>query len=92
MLDPTWLETRAAVEDIIEYEFTNPEYLREAMYPIEEVAWTRLVDGTSSNGRFFRQGNRKLALVGDTVMKTVILNTWFWRQEIIGTFYQKSFL
>lgn len=78
MDDPKWILTWARVESIIDYEFHDPEILREAMYPIQS-GWARITGG--SHDRIFEEGNKKLAHRGDTVLKTMAVDTWFWKME-----------
>lgn len=78
MDDPKWILTWERVEKIIDYEFRNPEILREAMYPLQS-GWARITGG--SQNRMFQEGNKRLAHIGDSVLKTMAVDTWFWRME-----------
>lgn len=91
MKDPKWILTRDRVESIIDYEFRNAELLREAMYPVQK-GWARIVDGV--HNRTFKEGNRRLAHIGDAVLKVMAVDTWFWRmqtasKQILRTFAEK---
>jgi hypothetical protein len=91
MEDPSWLDTQEYIEGVIKYTFNSPVLLREAMWPIQK-GWAYITEAPSATGtegfaiRKFDEGNRKLAIVGDTVLKTVLLDTWFWEVEVIGRF------
>lgn len=76
-----WLKLKGKVEEILEYEFACEGLLREAMFPIQK-GHAFLTQGSSD--REFQQGNRKLAMLGDSVMRSVMMQVWFQRSETIG--------
>lgn len=58
------MEGQLDVERIIKYHFTNPQLLAEAF---EAAGVSKLHKG----------GNKRLALVGDALIRLVILDRWF---------------
>ncbi|CZT14218.1 uncharacterized protein RCC_00192 [Ramularia collo-cygni] len=68
-----WLCMLDRIENIIDRRFKFTGLIREAMFPIQ-IGYARLTQGTSD--RFFQQGNRKLAMLGDTIMRSIIVDAW----------------
>jgi ribonuclease-3 len=65
------------VETIIQYRFSNLDLLNEAL----------LAAGASESSKHIQgdiQGNKRLALVGDTVLQQAILEPWYSSEESTG--------
>jgi ribonuclease-3 len=62
------MENQAALENIIKYHFANPQLLQEAL--TAEGA-SQSSQGPAGNG------NKRLALVGDALLRVVILDRWY---------------
>lgn len=60
----------APVETIIGYQFTDPSKLWEALQaPGSPVS--------SINGRRITEGNKRLAMIGDSVLKLALVSKWY---------------
>lgn len=59
-----------AVQDIIRYQFTERLILWEAMQAAGSMV-------RSAGGREFVDGNKRLAVIGDTVLQLVLAETWY---------------
>lgn len=57
-------------ENIIDYHFANPEMLKEAL----QAAGASVSDKSVGDDR---EGNERLALVGDALLRLVILDDWY---------------
>ncbi|KAF2137433.1 uncharacterized protein K452DRAFT_278680 [Aplosporella prunicola CBS 121167] len=62
--------TKKAIETIVGYRFKNPNYLWEALQAHGSHV-------TKIDGRFIGEGNKRLALVGDSVLRLVLLGDWY---------------
>lgn len=82
MKDSAWIRAQNKIQKIIDYQFYCTGLLREAMYPIH-TGKACIVKGTTN--REFAQGNRKMAMLGDTIMRTVLIDVWLRREESVGT-------
>jgi hypothetical protein len=78
---PDWLPLEREFEDIIGHTFICKGLLREAVFPIQ-TGWARITQGTTD--REFQQGNRKLAILGDTLMRSILIDVWLRHQETVG--------
>lgn len=76
-----WISVKKSIRDILGYEFFCTGLLGEAMWPVH-TGKARIVNGTVD--REFQQGNRKLAMLGDAVMRSVLLDVWLRREEPVG--------
>ena len=62
------MENQAALENIIKYHFASPQLLQEAL----------TAEGASQSSQGpAGKGNKRLALVGDTLLRVVILDGWY---------------
>ena len=59
-----------AVQDIIGYQFTERLILWEAMQAAGSMV-------RSAGGREFVDGNKRLAVIGDTVLQLVLAERWY---------------
>lgn len=65
------------VETILQYQFSNRELLDEALV-------TEGASKTAENPKGGGQGSRRLALLGDSVLRECILEAWFQTKERVG--------
>ncbi|SMR53531.1 unnamed protein product [Zymoseptoria tritici ST99CH_1E4] len=75
MDDPEFLRSKLMVERITRYTFKQTELLREALYPLK----TPII----ISGRLIKSGNYRLAILGDTVLKTALLDSRFQVEETL---------
>ena len=61
------MENQAAVENIISCSFANPQLLQEAL----------TAESASQSSQVLSGGIKRLALVGDTLLRVVILERWY---------------
>ncbi|KAL9033905.1 MAG: hypothetical protein Q9214_007289 [Letrouitia sp. 1 TL-2023] len=74
----SWTESSAVdAENIINYHFRDPSLLDEAFQAAGSLM-------TSSGHRKFPDGNKRLAVVGDTVLQLALAETWYEGSEIRG--------
>lgn len=64
------MSVQEAAESIIDYHFASPELLEEALQAAGASVSEKSVSGD-------REGNKRLALVGDTLLRLVILDNWY---------------
>ena len=64
------MPVQQAIENIINYHFTSHEILKQAL----QAAGTSVSDPSVSGDR---EGNKRLALVGDALLRLVILDEWY---------------
>ena len=64
------MSVQQAIECIIDYHFTNSGLLEEAMQAAG-ASDSKKIAGSD------REGNKRLALVGDAVLRLVILDEWY---------------
>ena len=64
-------------QDIIQYRFSDPNLLWEALQ-------ARGSNVQYLNGRSLKEGNQQLALIGDAVLKLVLVNDAYDRKELRG--------
>jgi ribonuclease-3 len=66
-----------AIESILDYRFAKPQLLEEAL----QAAGSAMSDTSLTGDRY---GNKRLALVGDAVIRLVILDSWYETGGSIG--------
>lgn len=64
------LNATREVESIIDYYFTDPLFLWEAL----QAAGS---SNTSAGTRWFPDGNKRLAVLGDTILQLVLVKDWY---------------
>jgi hypothetical protein len=77
MDDPDFLRAKLHVEYVTGFTFTRPDLLREALCPVRGPPF-------NIEGRIVRSGNWRLALLGDTVLRTVLMDSRIWQEESLG--------
>ena len=65
------------VENIIDYRFTDPLILWEAL----QAAGSGI---SSAGSRRFPDGNKRLAVVGDTILELVLVEAWYNSTHVRG--------
>ncbi|KAJ5063706.1 ribonuclease III domain-containing protein [Bipolaris maydis] len=65
------------VETILQYHFSNSELLDEALLAAGAAASSKDIEGDV-------QGNKRLALLGDSVLQEVVLEPWYNSEESTG--------
>src|SRR5438034_6241264 len=71
------MENQPAIEAIIDYHFTDSQLLAEALQ----------VTGTATSFAGHRPSNRRLALLGDALLRLAILDEWYPKGTSIGRTY-----
>lgn len=77
MDDPIFLAEKEHIETLLQYTFKDPTLLREAMYPLKKHP-ARL-----PGGQLLDEANFKLAQVGDTILRSTLLD--YWHEQQSGT-------
>lgn len=72
MNDHDFVTAEKHLEELTSYKFIKRELLREALYPLNEVA---CIEGQLH--RLLAQGNKMMAIVGDTVMRTAVMDAFY---------------
>jgi len=70
MASASKINTTEAVESLIQYKFTNTDLLWEALH-------TRGIDTGVADRIIHRDGNLRLAIVGDAVIHLCLAEDWF---------------
>jgi ribonuclease-3 len=65
------------VEAILQYQFSNHDLLYEALLAAGASKSAKNIEGN-------KQGNKRLALLGDSVLREAILEPWYQTEESIG--------
>jgi len=66
------------VETIIDYQFADPHKLWEALQAPGSPVFV-------INGRHIPEGNKRLAMIGDSVLKLVFASEWYTGDGLRGT-------
>ncbi|KAL6720828.1 hypothetical protein ACLMJK_002753 [Lecanora helva] len=66
-----------AVETIISYRFSNKSLLSDALYAAG-------VPHISSDGNWHPEGNKRPAIIGDTVLKLALMEAWYRTTSLTG--------
>lgn len=64
------MQEQQSIEKIINYSFTKPQLLEEAL---QAAGASESANGIEGN----KDGNKRLALVGDTLIRLLILDEWY---------------
>ena len=71
------LNITGAVENIINYNFNDPLILWEALQAAGSTS-------RSAGTRRFPDGNKRLAVLGDTILKLVLVQEWYDSADVRG--------
>ena len=77
MAEARKVEMIDGVQNIIAYTFRDASILWEALQAPGAVPY-------GTQGRNFSNGNKRLALLGDAILKTVLLERWYATSDTIG--------
>lgn len=75
MDDAKFLRSKALVEEVTRYSFKKAELIREALYPFKTAVII--------SDKLIKSGNWRLAILGDTVLKTALLDSRFGVNETL---------